>query len=663
MRLRHLCIMALVAVVLPQPIIAQTEVGGEIASDSAWTFAGGPYIVVETVRVLEGVTLVIEPKVTVRFDSTHSLEVGGTLVAKGTATDSIIFRSNLLSSQPGSWGSIRFDGTSVDAIFDSLGNYVSGCIIEFCRIEYGGDIPGTNYDGAIHCDYASPFISHNTITGSSASGNGYGGGIFCGNSSPMIVGNVISGNYAAYGGGIFCGGESYPVILDNLIEGNSASMGGGICSFYFPKSSALISDNVIRGNTASACGGGIYTSGATDRDINANEITGNSATNGGGICCSNSSQFTNITHNIIGHNSASDKGGGLFCISSSPTISDNSIIDNSASTYGGGIYTFGRYYHLPLSLSHNNITANSASICGGIFADSSYLVIDHNNLFNMGQYELYLNEVSEDIDAINNWWGITNPDSIEVKIYDYHDDTTLAEVYFNPFLTTPAIGNPTLVYSVRLKSDSTYATDLTTDLWIGAKMYFQLEGEDSDSFSQDQTTVSLRGNFTDITGIQVTLTETDTASGIFRGTATIDTISVEDVSIAAAVGETLTVSSDVDSTKFTTVLVGKEGIRERDKSSLPKEITLFHNYPNPFNSNTVISYQLSGIRPHRTTLKIYNIFGQLIRTLVDEKQAPGYYSVLWDGRNKSAEEVASGVYLCRLLVWDFHQVRKMVILK
>jgi len=56
--------------------------------------------------------------------------------------------------------------------------------------------------------------------------------------------------------------------------------------------------------------------------------------------------------------------------------------------------------------------------------------------------------------------------------------------------------------------------------------------------------------------------------------------------------------------------------------SLPEIFSLQQNYPNPFNSYTAISYQLSGIRPHRTTLKIYNIAGQLVRTLVDAQKEP-----------------------------------------
>jgi len=104
----------------------------------------------------------------------------------------------------------------------------------------------------------------------------------------------------------------------------------------------------------------------------------------------------------------------------------------------------------------------------------------------------------------------------------------------------------------------------------------------------------------------------------------------------------------------------------------PQAISLSQNYPNPFNSNTAISYQLSAIRdqlsadggrPSAVTLRVYNIAGQLIRVIVDERQREGVHSALWDGRNEQGQEVGSGIYLYRLRVGDRVLSRKMVLLK
>ncbi len=102
-------------------------------------------------------------------------------------------------------------------------------------------------------------------------------------------------------------------------------------------------------------------------------------------------------------------------------------------------------------------------------------------------------------------------------------------------------------------------------------------------------------------------------------------------------------------------------------SEIPQRFALSPNYPNPFNSTTAISYQLSAIRPHRTTLKIYNILGQVVRTLVDEYQRAGHYKVCWDGKDNFGKEVSSGVYVCILKVigdgLKVTKTRKMVLLR
>jgi len=97
----------------------------------------------------------------------------------------------------------------------------------------------------------------------------------------------------------------------------------------------------------------------------------------------------------------------------------------------------------------------------------------------------------------------------------------------------------------------------------------------------------------------------------------------------------------------------------------PEAISLSQNYPNPFNSATAISYRLSAINGQQTAvhLWIYNTTGQLVRTLVDERQGTGVHSGVWDGRNAQGQEVGSGIYLYRLKVGDRVLSRKMVLLR
>lgn len=106
---------------------------------------------------------------------------------------------------------------------------------------------------------------------------------------------------------------------------------------------------------------------------------------------------------------------------------------------------------------------------------------------------------------------------------------------------------------------------------------------------------------------------------------------------------------------------------------VPTEYSLAQNYPNPFNPNTTIHYSLPGVErraesggrlmPVHTTLKIYNILGQEVRTLVDEAKEAGYYTVTWDGKDAYGNNVASGVYFYRLTAGNFTATRRMVLMK
>jgi hypothetical protein len=92
--------------------------------------------------------------------------------------------------------------------------------------------------------------------------------------------------------------------------------------------------------------------------------------------------------------------------------------------------------------------------------------------------------------------------------------------------------------------------------------------------------------------------------------------------------------------------------------------SLSHNYPNPFNPVTSIRYTVgSGQTSLRITLRIYNIRGQLVRTLVDEPKEVGNYQVMWDGKSDNHKDVASGIYLYELKIGDHSQTKKMVLIR
>jgi photosystem II stability/assembly factor-like uncharacterized protein len=98
------------------------------------------------------------------------------------------------------------------------------------------------------------------------------------------------------------------------------------------------------------------------------------------------------------------------------------------------------------------------------------------------------------------------------------------------------------------------------------------------------------------------------------------------------------------------------GIKSPTTSALPKSFQLEQNYPNPFNPSTTISYQLS--KASNATLSVYDILGRHVATLIDAKQNPGNYKVVFN-----ASKISSGVYFYRLETNNYVAVRRMIVIK
>jgi len=97
--------------------------------------------------------------------------------------------------------------------------------------------------------------------------------------------------------------------------------------------------------------------------------------------------------------------------------------------------------------------------------------------------------------------------------------------------------------------------------------------------------------------------------------------------------------------------------------SLPGRFALNQNHPNPFNPSTTISFSLPGPGPARTTLRIFNVLGQTVRTLLDGALEPGAHALLWDGHDEAGQPVSSGIYFYTLQSGHLNRSRKMVLLR
>ena len=104
-----------------------------------------------------------------------------------------------------------------------------------------------------------------------------------------------------------------------------------------------------------------------------------------------------------------------------------------------------------------------------------------------------------------------------------------------------------------------------------------------------------------------------------------------------------------------TILVGIPG------NGIPLAFNLAQNYPNPFNPSTTIEFTVPAAT--NITLRVYNLLGQEVATLIDGKLNAGTHRLAWDGKNRQGFSVSTGVYLYRLVAGDRIETRKMLLLK
>ena len=323
---------------------AQTSVPGGTVSGH-WTTGGSPYNIMGSINIPSGSTLIIDPGVSVVFQTSLKLKmiVSGQVLAVGTASQNIYITASDVTN---GFGGIRFNTLASS-------NDTSKFI--YCNIQYGKDNASPYDNGGAFYFYKwnKAIISHCTIENCTASGGtsndgADGGAIYCSACSPIITYNLLSnntsiGNWYYGGGAIYLENDTNAVISHNTIVYNSATVGGGI--YCVNVMNAQFTYNTISNNSINngyAAGGG-----------------------GGGINCS--SGTVTISNNTISKNNAtmydSDGGGGIVCTGGSITISNNIISNNYTNTDGGGISLF---TCTNASISHNVISGNRARNGGGI---------------------------------------------------------------------------------------------------------------------------------------------------------------------------------------------------------------------------------------------------------------------------------------------------------
>jgi hypothetical protein len=111
--------------------------------------------------------------------------------------------------------------------------------------------------------------------------------------------------------------------------------------------------------------------------------------------------------------------------------------------------------------------------------------------------------------------------------------------------------------------------------------------------------------------------------------------------------------------KFTTT--ASDGYTANEDPIEQVQITKLHNYPNPFNPSTIITFNAD--KPGEAKLIIFNVKGQLVKSLFSGKLKAGEQNFLWDGNDNNGKSVGSGIYFYHLEMGKFKSTNKMLLLK
>ncbi len=183
--------------------------------------------------------------------------------------------------------------------------------------------------------------------------------------------------------------------------------------------------------------------------------------------------------------------------------------------------------------------------------------------------------------------------------------------------------------------------NVTLDVWNAVSDPETADSLLSYSFQSSNNSVS--ADFNALTGI-LTLA----AQNNFQGTISLN-VEITDEDNATA------------QKSVTVIVTGPVGVEPVPQAALPEKFELAQNYPNPFNPETRIRFQLPEAAD--VQLIVYNMLGQQVRVLVNTHLAPGFYESTWDGRNDYGVQLASGVYIYRLVMPTFQKTLKMTLIR
>ncbi|HTR82123.1 MAG TPA: T9SS type A sorting domain-containing protein [Bacteroidota bacterium] len=478
--------------------------------------------------------------------------------------------------------------------------------------------------GGIELLFASPMLSNLIITGNNSGTNStdFGGGLYTDGGTPVLTNVTFSGNQTAgNGGGMYNSGAAS--LSNCTFTGNTAVNGGGL---YNDASSVPSMTNIIfRNDTASSLGGGFYDNGNALllQDI---LFDGNYATLGGGGMCnvqSGNSTFVNVT--LYGN--SSKYGGGMFFTNSSSARILNTIFwDDAATTSGSEVYNTSSG---TVEVSHSILLGGltGAGVGPNTLTDGGHN-IDSDPLFTSpGSHDFTLMGSSLAIDsgydtlvtATTDLAGNSRISNGTIDIGAYEFQGAPLPVELTSFNAIPREGFVMLQWST-----------VTESMCAGFTIERKVEALKSSGNNEQWTSIGfVQGHGSSTVPHQYSFSDKTLSAGQFTYR-----LKLVDVDGKFTYGPETTIAID----------------------NVPTAFSLEQNYPNPFNPTTTIAYQTP--TDGHVVIKVFDIAGKEVTTLVDEFKPAGHYTARFD-----ASQLCSGTYFLSLKSGDHVSVKKMSLLK
>jgi len=615
------------------PLALYQYKNANITANTEWS---GSIIVGNDISVSSGTTLTIRPGTGIFFKNNAQLKVYGTLIAQGTASYPIKFSAASENPSPGSWYGIRFEDSSNDA----------NCILKYCDVQYAqygvycnranpkieNNTIYHNYSG-IYLYYSSPSVKTNSITNNLS-------GIYGISSSLYIYNNKLSNNrYYGVGFNLY----SLPEFFSNSIRFNSW-YGAAISNYSSPEFGPTIVDdqrlglNIIADNGLYGVITDYYSSpflGSTDpynhRVGGYNSIYNNSCNVDANVYCNVIAEWNWWGSSVP----PTDK----FCIRGGSTLD---YIPYLTSNPGGGS-----------SLGKAAVLADNSSKINDKYSGFNPKKPNPNRLSDLWLWghDLFINrKLSDAIDIykilVKKFSQTKEAKYALVKVYHlYHElGKPGLDVYLSEIINNSEMNENLKPMALGLLAGA-YLSEKNVNNALQTCEQMRQKGADpnAEKLALFNAVLAYKNDLNDTSSAKQYLS-------ILKQKFPNDELTF----IACAeLGE------KIDWSLAKRIYKPQP---EETKYILPNKFALKGNYPNPFNPTTTIAFDLP--EADRVSLTIYDLLGREVVKLVDDRLPAGFQKAIWDGKDKSGQQVSSGVYLYSLRTSaGFSATKKMALVR